>query len=253
MSVEVICKICGKTEQVMECRARNYHTCSVECLSKYNSIRYDKKTIITCVICNKEFKVKPSQIKRRRTCSKECLKELKKITMKGEKNHQYGLKGNKNSSYKGEITSDKKYSHIYIPEHPFCDKSGRLRYHRYLAEKFLLTDEYSIEINGKKFLNPKFDVHHVDFNTKNNDINNLKIVTRGEHSRIHCLNRIMIRDNKGKFLSVVLKQGELLKSLGEDNQHPSLSSNTLEGSTTSNRVLSNNIEDSNITTSALPK
>lgn len=49
-----------------------------------------------------------------------------------------------------------------------------------------------------------------------------------------------------------LKQGELLETpTNEDNQQPSLGSNTLEGSTTNNRVLPDNAEDSNVDTSAL--
>ena len=45
------------------------------------------------------------------------------------------------------------------------------------------------------------------------------------------------------------KQGELLENPEMDNQQPSLSSNTFEGSTTNSRVLN---EDSNADTSALP-
>jgi len=53
----------------------------------------------------------------------------------------------------------------------------------------------------------------------------------------------------------LIKQGELLETPtdgSEDNQQPSLSSNTLEGSTTNSRVLPSNVEDSNANTSALP-
>lgn len=51
-----------------------------------------------------------------------------------------------------------------------------------------------------------------------------------------------------------VKQGELLENLvmKQDNQQPSLGSNTLEGSTTNSRVLTSNVEDSNANTSALP-
>ena len=51
-----------------------------------------------------------------------------------------------------------------------------------------------------------------------------------------------------------VKQGELLENLvvKQDNQQPSLGSNTLEGSTTNSRVLPNNVENSNANTSALP-
>jgi group I intron endonuclease len=47
------------------------------------------------------------------------------------------------------------------------------------------------------------------------------------------------------------KQGELLEHPEMDNQQPSLSSNTLEGSTTNSRVQTDNAEDSNANTSAL--
>lgn len=48
------------------------------------------------------------------------------------------------------------------------------------------------------------------------------------------------------------KQGELLESLEADNQQPSLISNNLEGSTTNTRIQTDNAEDGNSDTSALP-
>jgi len=50
----------------------------------------------------------------------------------------------------------------------------------------------------------------------------------------------------------IFKQGELLESLEEGNQQPSLNSNILEGSTTNNSVQTNNVEDDDIDKSALP-
>ena len=50
--------------------------------------------------------------------------------------------------------------------------------HRVVMEKFL----------GRK-LNKDEVVHHVDNNRKNNDIKNLKVMTRVEHSRYHTLLR----------------------------------------------------------------
>ena len=49
--------------------------------------------------------LKPSRLKRVKNgicCSKECTNKLKSEYSKGTKNHQYGLKGNLNSSFKGE-------------------------------------------------------------------------------------------------------------------------------------------------------
>lgn len=51
---------------------------------------------------------------------------------------------------------------------------------------------------------------------------------------------------------VLNKQGELLEHPKKDNQQPSLDSNIFEGSTTNNRVLPDNAEDSNVNTSTLP-
>ena len=50
----------------------------------------------------------------------------------------------------------------------------------------------------------------------------------------------------------VVKQGELLENPEEDNQQPSIYRNIIEGSTTNSRVLTENAEDSNANTSALP-
>jgi hypothetical protein len=50
----------------------------------------------------------------------------------------------------------------------------------------------------------------------------------------------------------VVKQGELLETPEEDNQQPSVYRNIYVGSETNNRVLTDNAEDSNVDTSALP-
>lgn len=44
----------------------------------------------------------------------------------------------------------------------------------------------------------------------------------------------------------------MLEHPNEDNQQPSLGSNIFEGSTTNNRVHTDNAEDSNVDTSTLP-
>lgn len=49
----------------------------------------------------------------------------------------------------------------------------------------------------------------------------------------------------------VVKQGELLESLGTDNQQPSLDGNIFEGSETNNRSQTGNAVGSNVDTSAL--
>jgi len=90
------------------------------------------------------------------------------------------------------------------------------------------------------------------------------IFEEGDNFDSLCASISSVCNNKGKLVKgkyrfkkgiAILKQGELLGTPtdgSEDNQQPSLSSNTLEGSTTNSQVLPSNVEDSNANTSALP-
>lgn len=70
---------------------------------------------------------------------------------------------------------------------------------------------------------------------------------------IHNNEKTIIHDVDGKIKTVVFKQGELLETHNDnDNQQPSISSNAFKGSTTNSRIQTDNAEDSNADTSALP-
>lgn len=62
--------------------------------------KFNKPPNTECSYCGIEFYIKPYRLKRVKNmcCSKECDNNLRKLTMLGENNHQYGLKGNLNSS-----------------------------------------------------------------------------------------------------------------------------------------------------------
>ena len=66
------------------------------------------------------------------------------------------------------------YVYIYAPEHPYAAQGGYVAYHRLVAE----------EKFGKLIL-PDEIVHHIDGNVKNNDPDNLLVVTKTEHMRAH--------------------------------------------------------------------
>lgn len=87
-----------------------------------------------------------------------------------------------------------------MPEHPFCNIDGRVFEHRLVAEQYLLNDDNSIEINGKRYLKPEFIVHHIDENKKNNDVNNLIVMTEREHRILHNKKRPRKRNEKGQFI-----------------------------------------------------
>lgn len=78
-------------------------------------------------------------------------------------------------------------------------------------------------------------------------------LTRSEHTSLHNSNKTIIRDIKTGRITGVIKQGELLENhIDSDNQQPSIDRNINEGSTTNSRILSDNAEDGNANTSALP-
>ena len=52
-------------------------------------------------------------------------------------------------------------------------KAGIERLHREVWKKY----------NGD--ILPGYSIHHIDFNTENNDISNLQMVSKGEHAKIH--------------------------------------------------------------------
>lgn len=92
-----------------------------------------------------------------------------------------------------------------------------------------------------------------ELNPNYNNINNLIPLTRSEHTSIHNNEKTIIHDVDGKIKTVVFKQGELLETHNDnDNQQPSISSNAFKGSTTNSRIQTDNAEDSNADTSALP-
>lgn len=146
-----------------------------------------------CCICHKKFYVRKYRIERLKhtgiTCSKECAWKYKSMYSIGVNNHQYGLKGSKKASWKGEKIIHHGYIYVEAPkDHPFKDKYGRIREHRLIAEKYCLTIENSIMVNNKYYLRPDYDVHHLNFDKQDNRPENLRVLTRAEHTELH--NRI---------------------------------------------------------------
>ena len=231
MIIKKICVICNKEFTIPHWRQHTAKYCSRECANI--GLHGDNNCI--CPICGKPFHVKPYHLKKYghsfgNYCSKKCLNEARKDLFKGKNNHQYGLKGPLNSSFKGHKTQTKNHKNIeqmiYCPTHPFCNKTGRVKEHRLIVEQNykLFDSKYFTIIDGKHYLLPSVSVHHIDENHNNNCINNLLPCTKKEH-RVFHKSIILERDNLGRIIkTAVLKQGELLGSPEVDNQQPSLGS-----------------------------
>lgn len=228
--VTKICKYCGKEFSVINCRANTAKYCSRKC----SDASKNAENNVICSVCGKEFHVKPFQINRYTRnlgifCSRKCLNIAKKEAYCGKGNHQYGLKGALNSSFKGNeiIVRNNNINDIlvYYPNHPYCNKNGRVKKHRLLVEEnYTMFDfKYFEIINNMVVLKRTSDVHHLDGNHDNNSIDNLIPCTRAEHKQYHK-SIITKRDNKGRIIkteTAVLKQGELLGTPEVDNQQPS--------------------------------
>ena len=117
-----------------------------------------------CPVCGEKFHLKKSAIPKAYThyCSRACLNIAKKERFLGERNHQYGLKGDKNASWKG----GRKKSHygywlVQCIGHPFAWQGQDYVFeHRLVAEKYLLNEDNSVVIDGKRYLSPEYIVHH---------------------------------------------------------------------------------------------
>lgn len=166
-------------------------------------------TNTTCPVCGKMFHVKPSRLKRSKNvcCSYECNRTLRSILMKGQGNHMYGIRGASNKLFKGNL--QKRVNHlnidfkVYRPKHPFADTYGFVLQHRLIVQEnaHMFNRNCFIDMQGVLYLKKDLVVHHKDGNHSNNDINNLQILSRGEHTTMHNKSRISKRCSKtGKFI-----------------------------------------------------
>lgn len=158
-----ICPGCGKEHYINNCFLEDKYFkkkfCSDECYDKYILDNKKKRFLKHCTNCRKEFfSNKEKTISGFFFCSQECSKQY----MKGK--NAYGWKG-------GTFT---------VAGYKIVKKDGKYQYeHRIVMEKYL----------GRK-LRPDEAVHHIDENKLNNDIANLKLMTKREHDRHHMQKRI---------------------------------------------------------------
>ena len=154
------CLICQKefirkpgTLSEKQWRLRRY--CSLLCAGVAKKLRRVSKV---CVWCGKEFFV-PKHLNYRKFCSVDC-----KIARDSQT-------GSKHKDWKGGRTIDEK-GYVRLRNR------SQLSLYEYEHRKVLE------EVLGRK-LGKKEVVHHVDGNRLNNDIDNLRIMDRAEHTRFH--------------------------------------------------------------------
>lgn len=163
--------------------------CNRKCESEFRKL--NNPHYIRCANCDRLMYKKPYEQNKSKTkmlcCSTQCMGELRKAIYKGENNPNFNNRGaNSPLHKKDERITKPGYRLIFVgDEHPFAIYKYWIREHRYIAEKYLMKDEHSITIDGKKYLNPIYDVHHKDFNRLNNSVDNLQILSRSDHMKLH--------------------------------------------------------------------
>jgi hypothetical protein len=88
------------------------------------------------------------------------------------KNHN--VRGKNHHMYNGYTIIHHGYRYTKAPQHRSADRHGYVLEHRLVWELF-----------NKACLLPWADVHHIDHNTLNNDISNLKAMTNSQHTILH--------------------------------------------------------------------
>jgi hypothetical protein len=77
------------------------------------------------------------------------------------------------------------YIHIFEPSHPMAMKNGYVREHRKIAYDAGLIED------------PKFEVHHINGNKKDNRLENLEVLTKEQHASLtHLGSRKKIKNGK---------------------------------------------------------
>ena len=138
--------------------------CSYECYGLYQRKRIKKH----CLICKKIFEFPASQTKQnRRTCSRKCHFIYLSVSehIKGEKHHCW--KGGRHITQEGYILI-KNYNHHYR------NKNNCIFENRFMVEKQI-----------GRYLNPEEVVHHINQIPNDNRIENLQLLTKPEHTKLH--------------------------------------------------------------------
>ena len=150
------CVICGKEflNRFYDCDIKkgNGVVCSRICQDKLYSIKRPGITT-TCIVCGKKVKRSPSQAHLKH-CSRKCA-GLEKMERKMSIDGYWVI--HKEGYYKNEVKE-----------------------HRWIMEQKI----------GRR-LSPNEIVHHLNFDKLDNRIENLMIVTRGEHNTIHGFGKLM--------------------------------------------------------------
>lgn len=186
---ECVCQKCGKHFYV-DYKSKIRKFCSHQCANEFStSLRRVERIKINCAICGKQFEVRRCDTRYKngtvKYCSKACASEANKTgeikkclhcgkefyTTRNDFCSQKCAREYKKANYKHKEYMENGYVCLYVNGY---NKKGNVKKHRYLMEQKL----------GRKLLQNEV-VHHINGNKTDNRIENLAVMERGEHSKLH--------------------------------------------------------------------
>lgn len=138
------------------------------------------------------------------------LEALRRISeaLSGPSNPNYGKCGSDSPTWKGGRTrTSYGYIDVMAPEHPYAKNGRYVPEHRLLMEDHLRsTDPRSEFLTPDGYLSPGADVHHANEIRHDNRIENLRVMWKGEHTRLHGLQR-RTRDPRAEVIAALERDG----------------------------------------------
>ena len=189
MIVDLKCKCCGKPFKAYESSKRLYCSRSCAITKNWEKRERARKVKLVCLSCGKEFEVNAceTRVKENKVhyCSAKCRDEGRKtgkvITCKQCGKQFYSTRNDfcskkcardyRSANMDHKTYMEKGYLVKYVNGY---NKKGNVKIHRAIMEE---------KLGGR--LNSDEVVHHKDGNKLNNDISNLEVMSRGDHSRLH--------------------------------------------------------------------
>lgn len=154
-----VCETCGVEFSVRDSDRRIkdgkvIRYCSKKCMG----IGFRSGATKKCEWCGKDYYISNARADTRRFCSRKCV-----------------------ANYRASIADHKPYieNGYVIEHHRGYNAKGNAKQHRLIVEEYL----------GRK-LKANEIVHHVNGIKTDNRIENLQVMTRGEHSRLHRMQEI---------------------------------------------------------------